>query len=227
MDVRPCIKCGSTNVLIYDNNYSSFNCGGGKCQACGFKVSKSIGSNPTKAELTEVWNSGNKPPKQDEEVHPRTAICFWCHERFPYPYDGTAEQQAEALTTHTMTCMKNPMHQISMLKAEIQRLQQEANNIMTASIPPSETSNRELWLLMDGMPVEAGVSACSSLRPAITATLDYVDRLRSYTKMLENSLDIVLEKVFTPGPHRPEDLPSWEAWSRNLNQLRESSPVKR
>ena len=33
--ILPCKKCGSTDIKLYDCGYSSFNCGGGKCQRCG------------------------------------------------------------------------------------------------------------------------------------------------------------------------------------------------
>ena len=58
--VAPCIKCGSSDIRIYDCGYSSFNCGGGECRNCGNDVTVShLGCDPTIDELASIWNSEN------------------------------------------------------------------------------------------------------------------------------------------------------------------------
>lgn len=59
LNVASCIKCGHDDILISDNNYSSFNTGGGKCKKCGHEVTSSVGCMPTMSELVNIWNSGN------------------------------------------------------------------------------------------------------------------------------------------------------------------------
>lgn len=57
--VAPCLECGSSDILITDSNYSSFNTGGGKCKVCGHTTSAGVGCLPTMRELISIWNSGN------------------------------------------------------------------------------------------------------------------------------------------------------------------------
>lgn len=59
IEVVACIECGHDNILISDNNYSSFNTGGGKCKNCGHEVSSGVGCNPTMSQLVSIWNEGN------------------------------------------------------------------------------------------------------------------------------------------------------------------------
>lgn len=59
MKIKPCKKCGSTEVKLHDCGYSSFNPGGGTCK-CGFKVTETLGCDPDKEVLIEVWNRGQK-----------------------------------------------------------------------------------------------------------------------------------------------------------------------
>lgn len=59
LDVADCIKCGHDDILISDNNYSSFNTGGGKCKKCGHEVTSGVSCTPTMSELVHIWNSGN------------------------------------------------------------------------------------------------------------------------------------------------------------------------
>ncbi len=57
--VTPCLACGSTNILLSDCNYSSFNRGGGECQSCGHQAFAMVGSNPTMDTLAGIWNASN------------------------------------------------------------------------------------------------------------------------------------------------------------------------
>lgn len=59
LHVASCIKCGHDDILISDNNYSSFNSGGGKCKKCGHEVTSGVGCMPTMSELVSIWNSSN------------------------------------------------------------------------------------------------------------------------------------------------------------------------
>lgn len=59
LHVVDCIACGKDNILISDNNYSSFNTGGGKCKDCGHEVNAGVGCMPTITELVNIWNKGN------------------------------------------------------------------------------------------------------------------------------------------------------------------------
>lgn len=60
--VEPCLECGGTDILISDQNYSSFNRGGGKCKTCGHEVSEGVGCLPTPKELVAIWNAANDIP---------------------------------------------------------------------------------------------------------------------------------------------------------------------
>lgn len=59
LDVANCVKCGHDHIIISDDNYSSFNTGGGKCKKCGHKVYSGVGCVPTMSELVNIWNGGN------------------------------------------------------------------------------------------------------------------------------------------------------------------------
>ncbi len=61
MFVAPCIKCGSEDIAIGDQNYSSFNFGGGTCKKCGHDVSKPCSIFPSKEIMIKVWNNANHP----------------------------------------------------------------------------------------------------------------------------------------------------------------------
>jgi hypothetical protein len=54
-----CYGCGSDDIELYDCGYSSFNACGGKCLACGFKVSCSRTGLDQKG-LAFVWNDHRK-----------------------------------------------------------------------------------------------------------------------------------------------------------------------
>lgn len=58
--VAPCIKCGSSDIRIYDCGYPSFNCGGGECRKCGNKVTAtSLECDPSIDVLAAIWNGEN------------------------------------------------------------------------------------------------------------------------------------------------------------------------
>lgn len=57
--VAPCLKCGSTEIRIDDDNYSSFNQGGGECMTCGHKTYAGVGCLPKIEEMIAIWNAGN------------------------------------------------------------------------------------------------------------------------------------------------------------------------
>lgn len=61
---KPCRKCKSTDLNVWDRGYSSFNVGGVKCNACGHEVKVSpCGLDPNK-ELIQAWNN-DKPSKAE------------------------------------------------------------------------------------------------------------------------------------------------------------------
>jgi hypothetical protein len=57
--IKPCKKCGSTKVKLWDCGYSSFNPGGGKCE-CGHEVKGEAGCLPSQEDLAWIWNEGQK-----------------------------------------------------------------------------------------------------------------------------------------------------------------------
>lgn len=57
--IKPCKKCGSTKVTLWDCGYSSFNPGGGKCE-CGHEVKGEAGCSPSQDALARIWNEGQK-----------------------------------------------------------------------------------------------------------------------------------------------------------------------
>lgn len=57
--IKPCKKCGGTNIKLWDCGYSSFNPGGGKCE-CGHEVQGEAGCNPTQTDLASIWNFGQQ-----------------------------------------------------------------------------------------------------------------------------------------------------------------------
>lgn len=61
VEVYPCIKCGSENIEIYNCGYSSFNCAGGKCKRCGYKVETYEDWNVKNSTLIKAWNLENDP----------------------------------------------------------------------------------------------------------------------------------------------------------------------
>lgn len=61
IEVFPCIKCSSDNIEIYNCNYSSFNCAGGKCKKCGHKVETGDNWNVKNSVLVGKWNEENDP----------------------------------------------------------------------------------------------------------------------------------------------------------------------
>ena len=65
--IKPCKKCGSTNILLWDCGYSSFNPGGGECLACGFRIEGEAGCSPGQDDLIAIWNEGQKPDKLKAE----------------------------------------------------------------------------------------------------------------------------------------------------------------
>lgn len=66
MKIQPCIKCGGTNILIADCNYSSFNIAYGKCQnpKCNNKRTYSCGCLVKRDEIIKWWNKDNNPKIQ-------------------------------------------------------------------------------------------------------------------------------------------------------------------
>ncbi|GAB3994688.1 hypothetical protein GCM10028807_32860 [Spirosoma daeguense] len=59
--VAPCIKCGSDDIMIWDNNDSAFNTGGGTCKKCKHEVTGGVGCLPKKTEMVGIWNAANHP----------------------------------------------------------------------------------------------------------------------------------------------------------------------
>ena len=58
--LKPCKKCGSKNIRLWDCGYSSFNPGGGECLKCHATVKGEAGCLPTSATLASIWNKGQK-----------------------------------------------------------------------------------------------------------------------------------------------------------------------
>jgi DNA-directed RNA polymerase subunit RPC12/RpoP len=60
--IYPCLECGSEEVELFDSGYTTFNVGGGRCKKCKREVSiKTLPWNPSKEDLTQVWNNDNDP----------------------------------------------------------------------------------------------------------------------------------------------------------------------
>lgn len=57
LPVKPCIKCGKSDIKLWDCGYSSFNVCGINCNSCDRKLSR-IGDY-TEEQLVEYWNSVN------------------------------------------------------------------------------------------------------------------------------------------------------------------------
>ena len=63
--IRPCIKCSSTDITIWDCGYSSFNIGGAECKNCGNKVKCDPCGCFPRDEIIGEWNYEN-PTLQKE-----------------------------------------------------------------------------------------------------------------------------------------------------------------
>lgn len=57
--IKPCKKCGSNDIKLWECGYSSFSPGGGECRKCGFKVSGEASLEPVSF-LINIWNRGQK-----------------------------------------------------------------------------------------------------------------------------------------------------------------------
>lgn len=73
MKIKPCKKCESTDIELWDCGYSSFNPGGGKCNNCGFEVSDYT-LYDDKASLTKIWNAGQKLTAEEENKELRREL---------------------------------------------------------------------------------------------------------------------------------------------------------
>jgi len=57
---KPCLHCGSTDIVWSDCGYSSFNCGTVRCEGCGFELKLDhLGCWPEK-EIRSIWNAQKK-----------------------------------------------------------------------------------------------------------------------------------------------------------------------
>lgn len=65
MKLKPCRKCGSKDVDIWDCGYSSFNVGGIKCLSCGHEVKVSPCGLDPQDELITAWNK-DKPTIEEQ-----------------------------------------------------------------------------------------------------------------------------------------------------------------
>ena len=59
VDVTPCLKCGSTDIKLFDNGYWGGNSCGGICKSCGHRCSKSCPYDVNILDMAKVWNSNN------------------------------------------------------------------------------------------------------------------------------------------------------------------------
>jgi len=55
MQVRSCVRCGSTNIEIYDCGYSSFNAGHACCRECSYLVN--ITNHNNEEDVIRKWNA--------------------------------------------------------------------------------------------------------------------------------------------------------------------------
>lgn len=67
--VAPCIKCGSNDISIDDDNQTTFNSGGGTCRACNNKAYAACEWAPAKKFLINTWNKANDVADLIDEKH--------------------------------------------------------------------------------------------------------------------------------------------------------------
>jgi transcription elongation factor Elf1 len=60
--INNCIKCGSDDIKVHDCGYSSFNCGGAKCNNCGNE--KKVNYNEGIDDVIDSWNK-HSPTVED------------------------------------------------------------------------------------------------------------------------------------------------------------------
>ena len=72
--INNCIKCGSDDIKVYDCGYSSFNCGGAKCNNCGneTKVHNNDGIN----DVIESWNKHSPIVKDYIEILNKRVVGY-------------------------------------------------------------------------------------------------------------------------------------------------------
>lgn len=59
--LKPCKKCKSVDIELWDCGYNTFNPQGGKCRNCGYEVKINHGpADPTQEGLIKLWNNGQK-----------------------------------------------------------------------------------------------------------------------------------------------------------------------
>lgn len=74
--VAPCLECGCSDIQLSDNNYSSFNQGGGKCKACGHTTYAGVGCLPKMDDLIAIWNAGNDIKQLIEKEQNKILVSF-------------------------------------------------------------------------------------------------------------------------------------------------------
>lgn len=62
--IKPCRKCGSSDIEIYNCGYSSFNAGHAKCRKCGHTLK--LHNFEGEDYIINAWNSDK--PKGDEAI---------------------------------------------------------------------------------------------------------------------------------------------------------------
>jgi len=65
---KPCRKCDSKDIKIWDCGYSSFNVGGAKCNNCGHEVKLSPCGCYPRDEIISAWNRDSKEPELIAEL---------------------------------------------------------------------------------------------------------------------------------------------------------------
>lgn len=66
-DIKPCSKCGSTDITVWDCGYSSFNVGGAKCKCGNESRLVNCGCYPQE-EIISHWNLCNPSAQEAVEI---------------------------------------------------------------------------------------------------------------------------------------------------------------
>ena len=116
MKIKPCRKCGGTDLKIWDCGYSSFNVGGVKCNGCKHEVNVSPCGCDPKKELIRAWNK-DKPSVEEQ----RDALLVACKKASEH-----IREMREAFRTGALTCCDGKSAERSNQNADIDLVLEKA-----------------------------------------------------------------------------------------------------